>query len=180
MSHCHCHIQCVRVKKHTVTRWQCVAVSHIKPTSIPLFVTVHYVIDICGRKHVGLVLYKRCWNLATFAQEKKPQTAEIFSQVVQLITTYRTYINTLSVYIYMGRDSQRESRPSKSFLQRSEGLDHAEGRPHASCLRSVESYLPGRWPDGGRRSTVATWTRRRAAPAYAPHTCPDLAALQKI
>ena len=28
--------------------------------------------------------------------------------------------------------------------------------------------LPGRWPDGGRRSTVAKWTRRRAAPAYAP------------
>ena len=28
--------------------------------------------------------------------------------------------------------------------------------------------LPGRWPDGGRRSTVATWTPRRAAPAYAP------------
>ena len=28
--------------------------------------------------------------------------------------------------------------------------------------------LPGRWPDGGLRSTVARWTRRRAAPAYAP------------
>ena len=32
--------------------------------------------------------------------------------------------------------------------------------------------LPGRWPDGGRRSTVARWTRGRAAPAYAP--IPDL------
>ena len=32
--------------------------------------------------------------------------------------------------------------------------------------------LPGRWPDGGRRSTVARWTRRRAAPSYAP--IPDL------
>ena len=32
--------------------------------------------------------------------------------------------------------------------------------------------LPGRWPDGGRRSTVARWTRRRAATAYAP--IPDL------
>ena len=49
------------------------------------------------------------------------------------------------------------------------------GRPHAPWLRQVESYLkdtgwrlPGRWPDGGRRSTVARWTRRRAAPAYAP------------
>ena len=28
--------------------------------------------------------------------------------------------------------------------------------------------LPGRWPDGGRSSTVARWTRRRAAPVYAP------------
>ena len=28
-------------------------------------------------------------------------------------------------------------------------------------------HLPGRWPEGGRRSTVARWTRRRAAPAYA-------------
>ena len=33
-------------------------------------------------------------------------------------------------------------------------------------------HLSGRWPDGGRRSTVAWWTRRRAAPAYAP--IPDL------
>ena len=32
--------------------------------------------------------------------------------------------------------------------------------------------LPGRWPDVGRRSTVARWTRRRAAPAYA--RIPDL------
>ena len=32
--------------------------------------------------------------------------------------------------------------------------------------------LPGRWPDGGRRSTVARWTRRHAAPACA--TIPDL------
>ena len=51
------------------------------------------------------------------------------------------------------------------------------GRPHA-WLRQMESYLkiqewrawrlPGRWPDGGQGSTVARWTRRRAAPAYAP------------
>ena len=56
------------------------------------------------------------------------------------------------------------------------------GRPHASWMRQVECYLkdtgmaawrlPGRWPDGGRRNTVARWTRRRAAPAYAP--IPDL------
>ena len=32
--------------------------------------------------------------------------------------------------------------------------------------------LPGRWPDGGRGSTVVRWTRRRAVPAYAP--IPDL------
>ena len=32
--------------------------------------------------------------------------------------------------------------------------------------------LPGRWPDGGRRSTVVRWTRRRAVTAYAP--IPDL------
>ena len=52
----------------------------------------------------------------------------------------------------------------------------------ASWLRQVESYLKDagmaglasawgwRLPDGGRRSTVARWTRRRAAPAYAPIT----------
>ena len=28
--------------------------------------------------------------------------------------------------------------------------------------------LSGRWPDGGRKSTVAGWTRRRAASAYTP------------
>ena len=32
--------------------------------------------------------------------------------------------------------------------------------------------LTGRWSDGGRRSTVPGWTRRRAAPAYA--RIPDL------
>ena len=32
--------------------------------------------------------------------------------------------------------------------------------------------LPGRWPDGGRRSTVARWTRRRVVPAYA--AIPDM------
>ena len=37
--------------------------------------------------------------------------------------------------------------------------------------------LPGRWPDGGRRSTVARWTRRRAVPAYAP--IPDLTSTWK-
>ena len=40
-------------------------------------------------------------------------------------------------------------------------------------IRAMRAWrLPGRWPDGGRRSTVARWTRRRAAPAYAP--IPDL------
>ena len=55
------------------------------------------------------------------------------------------------------------------------------GRPHASWLRNVESYLkdaglalPGRWRDGGRRSTVGRWTLRRVAPAYA--IIPDLTA----
>ena len=35
-----------------------------------------------------------------------------------------------------------------SFLLRSEGLDHAEGRPHASWLRQVESYLKDTWHGG--------------------------------
>ena len=39
-------------------------------------------------------------------------------------------------------------------------------------IRGIRAWrawrLPGRWPDGGRRSTVARWTRRRTAPAYAP------------
>ena len=32
--------------------------------------------------------------------------------------------------------------------------------------------MSGRWPDGGRSSAVARWTRRRAAPAYGP--TPDI------
>ena len=32
--------------------------------------------------------------------------------------------------------------------------------------------LSGRWSDGGRRCTVARWTRWRAAPVYAPQTWP--------
>ena len=43
-------------------------------------------------------------------------------------------------------------------------------------------HLPGRWPDGGRRSTVARWTRRCAAPAYAaiPDLTPDLTYMHDI
>ena len=43
-------------------------------------------------------------------------------------------------------------------------------RPHTSWLRQVESYLEdtGMTGYGGRRSTVGRWTRRLAAPAYAP------------
>ena len=57
--------------------------------------------------------------------------------------------------------------------------DHAERRPDALWLRQVEANLrdtdilawrlPGRWSD---RGTIPRWTRRRAAPAYAP--IPDL------
>ena len=72
------------------------------------------------------------------------------------------------------------------------------GRPRASLLRQVESYLkymgmtvrlPGQWPDGGlsegyehdgpgvcvgdgQTKAIARWTWRRAAPAYVP--IPDL------
>ena len=52
-------------------------------------------------------------------------------------------------------------------------------------LRQVESYLnaagmaawrlPGRWPDGDGRRTVARRTRRRVAPAYSPIPDPSLA-----
>ena len=42
-----------------------------------------------------------------------------------------------------------------------------------TCPKPDKAWrLPGRWPDVGRRSTVARWTRRRAVPAYAP--IPDL------
>ena len=66
---------------------------------------------------------------------------------------------------------------------RYEGLNHNEWGSTVFMVVSggvlSEEYghsgpwrLPGRWPDGGRRSTVAKWTRRRAAPSYAP--IPDL------
>ena len=58
------------------------------------------------------------------------------------------------------------------------GWSMPRGRPQASWLRQVESYLKnagmtglvsaGRWPDGGRRRTVARWTRLRTGPVYAP------------
>ena len=92
------------------------------------------------------------------------------------------------------------SRPSDSFLSTSEWLDHAEGASTrfmaasggglpggggndgpGVCLGDgqTEAYLTdmgmadlaSAWPDEGW-STVARWTRRRAAPAYAP--IPDL------
>ena len=78
------------------------------------------------------------------------------------------------------------SRPSDCVcwdpcLSRSQELDHAEGVLRHGCvrwslIRVIWAWrdwpLPGRWPDGDRRSTVAWWTRRRAAPVYTPK--PDL------
>ena len=43
----------------------------------------------------------------------------------------------------------------------------------SDIMEEIAWRLPGRWPDVGRRSTVARWTRHRAAPAYAP-IWPDL------
>ena len=70
------------------------------------------------------------------------------------------------------------SRSSDSFLSRSEGLVHAEGVPTrfmaasggvlSEGYKAWRAWLPGRWPDEGRSSTVARWTRRRAAPTYVP------------
>ena len=66
------------------------------------------------------------------------------------------------------------------FCRDPRGWSMPKGRPKASWLHQVESYLrntgmaawrlPGRWPGRDRRSTVARWTQ--GAPAYAP--IPDL------
>ena len=42
----------------------------------------------------------------------------------------------------------------------SEGLDHAEGRPHASWLRQVESYLK----DAGMAGLTSVWAMARRRP----------------
>ena len=91
-----------------------------------------------------------------------------------------------------GHVARLGSHPPYSSLSRSEGLVHAEGRSQASWLRQVGPYLNDtgmadlasvwamarRRPKEGRKMDategIARWTRRRAASAYAPHTCPDL------
>ena len=51
-------------------------------------------------------------------------------------------------------------RPSDSFLSRSEGLVHAEGRPHASWLRKLKSYLK----DAGMVGLASAWEMARRRP----------------
>ena len=51
------------------------------------------------------------------------------------------------------------------------GMDHARRwtmRLQVSHLRQIARRFPGRWADGGRKSTVARWMRRCAATEYAP------------
>ena len=43
---------------------------------------------------------------------------------------------------------------------RSEGLVHAEGRPHASWLRQVETYLK----DAGMAGLASAWAMARRRP----------------
>ena len=76
-----------------------------------------------------------------------------------------------------GATSCGGSRPSDSVLSRSEGLDHAKGRPQVSWLRPIWRirewwtwHLPERWSDGGRRGSVVRWMRR----CCSPQTWPDL------
>ena len=73
--------------------------------------------------------------------------------------------------------AQHGSRPSDSFLSRSEGLDHAEGASTGFMVASggvlSEGYghggLASAWAMARRRPTeYRRWTQRRAAPAYAP------------
>ena len=67
------------------------------------------------------------------------------------------------------------SRPSDSVFWGSERLDQTKESPAYFVVASdgsfkdigmTDSAMPGRWPDGGRRTYVAGLTRRRAAPAY--------------
>ena len=61
----------------------------------------------------------------------------------------------------MWRDSLWRIPPmSDSFLPRSEWLDHAEGRPHASWLRKVESYLK----DMDMAGLASAWAMARQRP----------------
>ena len=70
------------------------------------------------------------------------------------------------------------SRPSGSVSSGFEEMDHAEGPPHASWLRQVESYLRDMdmtdpafaWDIASRKTREyrRRWMRRRAAAACVP------------
>ena len=68
--------------------------------------------------------------------------------------------------------SQVQFRPYMSELWFFLTMNYARPIARRSPIWRIWTWrawrLPGRWPDGGRRRTVARWTRRRAAPAYAP------------
>ena len=61
----------------------------------------------------------------------------------------------------MWRDSLRRTPPIRFFLVEIQGLDHAEGRPHASWLRQVEAYLK----DTGMAGLVSAWAMARRRPS---------------
>ena len=77
----------------------------------------------------------------------------------------------------MWRVSLHRNPPIEFLLVGSKELTMPRGCPPASWLRYVESYLEDtgiagqrhseRWPDRGRMSSVARWTRRRGASAHA-------------
>ena len=112
------------------------------------------------------------------------------AEVLRLFTLYAS--------IGMWRDYLRRIPPIGFFLVEIRGAGPCRGGAHTlhGCVRwspgyghdgpgvclgdgQTEAYLKdmgmtdlGRRPDGGRRSTVTKWTRRRAVPGYAP--IPDL------
>ena len=114
----------------------------------------------------------RLRNQSGFTSKNQPRNQSGFTHSHP--GTHRIRVSLLSVCV----------TSADAFLVKIRGAGPCRGGVHTlhGCARwspisrirvSWRAWrLPRRWPDGGRRSTVVRWTRRRAVPAYAP--VPDL------
>ena len=69
-------------------------------------------------------------------------------------------ITALQIGHFPGLNESPPPKSTNSVLPRSEWLDHAERRPHASWLRQVESYLK----DTDMAGLASAWAMARRRP----------------
>ena len=148
----------------------------------PLFCASFIHIYTCERREQGIkvtggsdsLIHVRGWNRVRTTHKRPPKGNVCHLWPVRMWN------------FFLGATLSRGSHPSDSLLSRSEGLGHVEWASTDFMVASGRVLSEGYGHDGpgvclrtmARRSTVARWTGRRAAPTYThlsiPTTIPDL------